>query len=216
MVAAAALPLAGVAVALRAVRPGAERSRDQGDGVLSSVLVPGVGLMLVNCGYVAFLAFGGAVSGTALVVPLFAAGVIAVRTLGASVPDRWGGSRTLVVSTAVAAAGLAVVASGAAVAVAVAGTLLLAAGQGLGVPALGLLALANVPPERHGTAAGLFFAFFDAGVGLGGPAVGAVARLTTPGGSLLAAAGAVAAAGLVATRPRRTARPSRTGRGFRS
>ena len=216
MVAAAALPLAGMAVALRAVRPGAERSRDDGDAVLSSVLVPGVGLMLVNSGYVAFLAFGGAVTGTALVVPLFAAGVIAVRTLGASVPDRWGGSRTLVVSTAVAAAGLAVVASGAAVAVAVAGTLLLAAGQGLGVPALGLPALANVPPERHGTAAGLFFAFFDAGVGLGGPAVGAVARLTTPGGSLLAAAGAVAAAGLVATRPRRTARPSRTGRGFRS
>jgi MFS family permease len=214
MVAAAALPLVGVAVAWRATRPGAERSRDVGDSMLSSVLLPGVGLMLVNCGYVAFLAFGGSASGTALVVPLFAAGVIVARTAGATVPDSLGGRRTLAISTVVAAAGLAVVATGAAVAVAVAGTLLLAVGQGMGVPALGLLALANVPPERHGAAAGLFFAFFDAGVGLGGPAVGAVARLTTPGGALLAAALAVAAAGLVALRPGRIARPSRTGRGL--
>jgi hypothetical protein len=69
------------------------------------------------------------------------------------------------------------------------------------VPALGLLALSRVPPERHGTAAGLFFAFFDAGVGAGGPLVGGVARLTTPGGALVVAAGAVAAAGLIGGRP---------------
>jgi predicted MFS family arabinose efflux permease len=211
MIAAAALPLLGVAVAARAERPEVEQApHDTGDGVLAGVLVPGVGLMLVNCGYVAFLAFGGSVAGTALMVPLFAAGVIVVRTFGARLPDRWGGRRTLAASTAVAAIGLAVIAAGGATAIAVAGTLLLAAGQGLGVPALGLLALANVPPERHGAAAGLFFAFFDAGVGLGGPLTGAVARATSPEGALLAAAGAVAAAGLVATRP------SRTGRGFPS
>src|SRR3954447_26756572 len=84
MVAAAVLPLLGVAVAARAERPEPEEApSDAGDSVLASVLLPGIGLMLVNGGYVAFLAFGGEVAGTALVVPLFAAGVIAVRTLGA-------------------------------------------------------------------------------------------------------------------------------------
>jgi predicted MFS family arabinose efflux permease len=134
---------------------------------------------------------------------VFAAGVVAVRTFGASVPDRLGGRRTILVSTPLAAAGLLAVALGDIPPVALAGTALLAVGQGLGVPALGLLALARVPAERHGTAAGLFFAFFDAGVGAGGPMVGVVARLTTPADALIVAAGAVTAAGLMSTRPYR-------------
>ena len=60
------------------------------------------------------------------------------------------------------------------------------------MPALGLLALARVPPARHGAASGLFFAFFDAGVGAGGPMSGAVARLSSPATALALAAGAVA------------------------
>ncbi len=64
-------------------------------------------------------------------------------------------------------------------------------GQGLAVPSLGLLALASVPPSRHGRTAGAFFAYFDAGVGLGGPAVGVAARAADPSGALVAAAAAV-------------------------
>ena len=59
---------------------------------------------------------------------------------------------------------------------------------------LGLLALASVPPSRHGRTAGAFFAYFDVGVGLGGPAVGLAARAADPTGGLIAAAGAVLAA----------------------
>jgi hypothetical protein len=70
----------------------------------------------------------------------------------------------------------------------------LAAGQALAVPALGLLALRRVPEARHGAAAGLFFAWFDAGVGLGGPAVGLLAGGVGPGGALVGAACAVACA----------------------
>jgi MFS family permease len=202
LVAAALLPLAGVLVALRARRPGAQRAPGSGRGELRSILVPGVALMLVNVGYVALLAFGGAAAGTAAVVPVFAAGVVAVRTLGARLPDRLGGRRTIIVATPLAATGLAAIGLGGTPGVALAGTALLAAGQGLGVPALGLLALSRVRPERQGAAAGLFFAFFDAGVGVGGPLVGGVARLTTPSGALVAAAGAVTAAGLVAGRAR--------------
>jgi predicted MFS family arabinose efflux permease len=129
------------------------------------------------------------------VVPLFAAGVIATRTLGARVPDRLGGRRTVLVTAPLAAAGLLVVALAGGTVVALAGTLLLAVGQGFAVPGLGLLALTGVSAERQGAAAGLFFAFFDAGVGLGGPLAGGVARVTTPQGALAAAALAVLCAG---------------------
>jgi MFS family permease len=200
-VAAALLPVVGVLVAIRARRPEAQPSPATRCGALASVLVPGAALMLVNVGYVALLAFGGAAAGTAAVVPVFAAGVVAVRTFGATVPDRLGSPRTIVVATPLAVAGLLAVALAGTPGVALAGTALLAAGQGLFVPALGLLALSRVPPQRHGTAAGLFFAFFDAGVGAGGPLVGGVARLTTPAGALVAAAGAVAVAGVITGRP---------------
>ena len=92
--------------------------------------------MLVNVGYVAFLAFGGTTAGTALVVPVFAAGVIAVRTVGGSLPDRLGGRRTIVLATPLAATGLLIVALGGTVGVALAGTAVLALGQGLAMPAL--------------------------------------------------------------------------------
>ena len=77
--------------------------------------------------------------------------------------------------------------------VAVVALVVKAVGQGFAVPSLGLLALASVPPSRHGRTAGAFFAYFDAGVGLGGPAVGLAARAADPTGGLLAAAGAVLA-----------------------
>jgi hypothetical protein len=52
----------------------------------------------------------------------------------------------------------------------------------------------SAEPARHGAAAGLFFAWFDAGVGLGGPAAGLLAGLNGPSGALLGAAIAVAGA----------------------
>jgi predicted MFS family arabinose efflux permease len=205
--AAALLPAAGVLVALRAQRPAAQPAcTAQRAARAADILPPGAGLMLVNVGYVALLAFGGAATGSAAVLPVFALGVVAVRTFGATVPDRLGGHRTILVAAPLAVAGLLAIALGGAPAATLAGTVLLAAGQGLLVPALGLLALSRVPPERHGTAAGLFFAFFDAGVGAGGPLVGVVARLTTPAGALVAAAGAVTAAGLISGAPRRPGR----------
>ncbi len=57
---------------------------------------PGLGLMLVNFGYVGLLSFGAAAameqgSGIAkLVIPVFGIGVIASRTVLAGVPDRFG------------------------------------------------------------------------------------------------------------------------------
>jgi Major Facilitator Superfamily len=182
---AALLPLAAIAALPRAAPAGTHR--EGGAGVLRATLTPGVGLMLVNVGYAAMLAFGGAVAA-------FAITVIAARTLGAGIPDRFGARATLAVAAPTAAAGLAIVAVGATVP----GVILLGAGQALAVPALGLLALTNVAPAQHGAAAGMFFAWFDAGVGLGGPAAGFLAHLGGPSGALLGAAAAVLTAALIA------------------
>ena len=224
-IAAAILPLLGAALAFvmargkdeaahaiadddeDAARAGAERAGGEQRGAAApsafrATFRPGLGLMLVNFGYVAILSFGAAAaieqkSGiAAFVIPVFGAGVIASRTILAGMPDRLGPARTLSAAVTLEAAGL-VGLVGLAVATDAPATLaalvVMAVGQGLAVPSLGLLALASVPPSRHGRTAGAFFAYFDAGVGLGGPAVGLAARAADPSGALFAAAAAVLA-----------------------
>jgi MFS family permease len=189
---AAALPLAGAALVAGLSRPPAPAAGAHGDtgDLLRATFRPGAGLMLVNVGYAAVLSFGGA-RGGGLVVPAFAITVILARTAGAGIPDRAGARATLTAAAPAAAAGLLVVAFAPGMAAVLAGVVLLAAGQALAVPSLGVLALAGVPPARHGAAAGMFFAWFDAGVGLGGPAAGLAAHLGGPTGALAMAAGAV-------------------------
>jgi predicted MFS family arabinose efflux permease len=182
---AAVLPLLGTLL-MPPAPPTARVARDRGSNLVAATLRPGIGLMLVNIGYAATLAFGGGRS--PLVVPAFAVTVILARTLGAGIPDRFGARATLAAAAPLAAVGLVVIASGPVVI----GVVALGAGQALAVPSLGLLALANVEPARHGAAAGLFFSWFDAGVGLGGPAAGVLAQLGGPTGALLGAAIAVA------------------------
>jgi hypothetical protein len=92
LVLAAALPLLAVAVMPRTAPPAAHRERD-GAGLLAATLRPGLGLMLVNIGYAATLAFCG--DRSPLVVPAFALTVIAARTLGAGIPDRFGARATV-------------------------------------------------------------------------------------------------------------------------
>jgi MFS family permease len=199
--AAIALPLLGAALTKGISAPIHDgHERRAAPGLARAVARPGAGLLLVNVGYVALLSFGTSaarehrVAAASLVVPVFALTVIAVRVLGGSVPDRVGPQRTLLVTGPLAAAGLAGVAAAHGTALVLAAVAVLAAGQALAVPALGLLALAHVPAARHGAAAGLFFACFDAGVGLGGPLSGALARLGGPPGALAGAAIAVACA----------------------
>jgi predicted MFS family arabinose efflux permease len=172
--------------------------------------------MLVNFGYVAVLSFGAAAAteqGTgiaSLVIPVFGVGVILSRTILAGIPDRFGAPRTLTLAVTLEAAGLAGMAATTSTPVALFALVVMAVGQGLAVPSLGLIALASVPPSRHGRTAGAFFAYFDAGVGLGGPIVGVAARAADPTGGLFAAAGAVLATAPVALfgRSRRHARRS--------
>ncbi len=178
---------------------GGEQNGATAPSAFRATFRPGLGLMLVNFGYVAILSFGAAAateqkSGiAAFVIPVFGAGVIASRTIFAGIPDRLGPARTLSAAVTLEAAGLVGLAVATNPPAALAALVVMAVGQGLAVPSLGLLALASVPPSRHGRTAGAFFAYFDAGVGLGGPAVGLAARAADPSGALFAAAGAVLA-----------------------
>jgi MFS family permease len=200
---AAALPLAGAAIGvLVRGRHGArvETATTSADTrqLLARTARPGVGLLLVNVGYAAVLAFGAravahhGLVGAQLVVPVYAVTIIAVRTVGGFIPDRYGGRRTLIVAASAEAVGLVALALAWTSPLALAAVAVLAVGQALAVPALGMLALAPVPAERHGEASGLFFAWFDAGVGLGGPAVGALAATAGAAGALIGAGAAVA------------------------
>ena len=123
---------------------------------LRATLRPGLGLMLVNFGYVAVLSFGAAAAteqGTgiaSLVIPVFGVGVIASRTILAGVPDRFGAPRTLIVAVTIEAAGLAGMAATTSTPVALFALVVMAIGQGLAVPSLGLLALPRC--RRAGTA----------------------------------------------------------------
>jgi predicted MFS family arabinose efflux permease len=189
---------------------GGEKSEAARFNTLRATLRPGLGLMLVNFGYVAVLSFGAAAAteqGTgiaSLVIPVFGIGVIASRTILAGIPDRLGAPRTLSVAVVIESAGLAGMAATTSTPVALVALVVMAMGQGLAVPSLGLLALKSVPPTRHGRTAGAFFAYFDAGVGLGGPAVGLAAHAADPTGGLFAAAGAVLATAPVALLTRTT------------
>jgi len=224
-VAAAALPLVAAGLAAVMSRGQEARANDghthvydaepaEGRGTWRVTFRPGLGLMLVNFGYVGLLSFGAAAAAeqhagiSALVIPVFGIGVIASRTVLAGIPDRFGAARTLTVSVALESAGLAGLAVAGTPAVALISLVVMAIGQGLAVPSLGLLALASVPADRQGRTAGAFFAYFDAGVGLGGPIVGLAAHAADPAGALLAAAGAVLAAAPVALL-RRSARHAR-------
>jgi MFS family permease len=168
----------------------------------------GAGLLLVNVGYAALLAFGAkALGGNGLLVlPAYALTVILVRTFAGSAPDRFGGRATLIAAASAAALGLLVVALAPTTAAALAAVVVVGAGQALAVPALGLLALAPVPAAEHGAASGLFFAWFDAGVGIGGPLVGLAAGIAGPDAGLACAAVAVAAAVPAATSRRSLSR----------
>jgi MFS family permease len=104
-------------------------------------LRPGIGLLLVNVGYVAVLSFGAAASSAyglhvaGIIVSLFGVGVIVSRTLLARISDRWGGPRTLTVAALAEAAELAALGLAGSTGLALSALVVLSIGQGLAVPA---------------------------------------------------------------------------------
>jgi MFS family permease len=132
-------------------------------------------------------------SGSGLVFVLFSVVVLAIRSLGARLPDQLGPRKTSRIALGSAIAGLLLTAAWATPAGLYLGTVGFAVGQALFFPGLMTIAVHGAPESERGAVVGTFTAFFDLGYGLGGLALGSVAALF--GYRAVFVAGAVAAAG---------------------
>jgi MFS family permease len=125
--------------------------------------------------------------------------VLAVRILGARVPDRLGPVRASSMALASIGIGIGCVAAFASVPGLWVGTVLLALGMSLLFPALFTLAVNNAPDDERSHAVGSFSLFFDLSQGLGAPLLGVIVTLTGAERPAFLAAAVVAGIGLVIT-----------------
>lgn len=105
--------------------------------------------------------------------------ILAVRVLGARLPDVLGSRRGGSLALGTGAAGLAVMAAWPSAVGLVAGTAVFAVGMSLLYPALTTLALDGVPDRERASAMGTVSTFFDLSQGVGPFALGAVVGLAS-------------------------------------
>ena len=127
--------------------------------------------------------------------------ILAVRILGARVPDRLGGRDAGAIALVLAALGIGIVAAWPSLVGLVVGTVVLAAGMSLMYPALLLLALVGIGDADRASVVGTFSSFFDASQGVGAFVCGAVVAVSGNRGAFTT--GAITAVfGLVLLRAR--------------
>jgi MFS family permease len=175
-------------------------------------VLPGLVLLAAVWGMAGFLAFVPlyaldiGMSGAGLVLGLFSAVVVAIRSVGATIPDRFGPARVTRVALAVSAVGLLMIGSWREPIGLIVGAAVLGLGMALFTPALFTMAVADVPANERGAVMGTTSAFLDVALGVGPASLGFVAASFGRGGTFLAAS-AVAAAGLVLVSVTRMGRP---------
>lgn len=156
--------------------------------------------LLPFIGFAAFVSLYGpdvSIDDTAPVFLLYAGLVLAIRVLGARLPDQLGWRRASTIAlVATGAGGLLLAAWGAAAGVWVA-TAFLSLGMALLFPALFAAMLTSVPLAERGQAVGTFSLFFDLASGIGPPLLGVVVSLASYRWSF-AVAGVLALTGLYA------------------
>ena len=183
-----------------------------------AAILPGSVLLLGILGFTGYAAFlplyvdqvGADKAGPFLLV--YGVIVLAVRIVGARVPDRLGPVRTSSYALVSIAAGVGTVGVVPSVTGIWIGTVLLAIGMSLLFPALFTLAVNSAPAEERSHAVGTFSLFFDLSQGLGAPALGlAVTVFGTERAAFILGA-LVALGGLVLANTRlRAAVPVRSG-----
>ena len=122
--------------------------------------------------YVHTLSLGSADS----VFLLYGGLVLAVRVLGARLPDILGARRAGVIALACTAAGMTVMATWSTTAGLLVGTAIFGSGMSLLYPALLVLALSNAPDTERASVVGTFSSFFDMSQGIGALTSGGVAE----------------------------------------
>ena len=145
------------------------------------------GLAAFN-GYMPLYALKIGLSGAGPVFLVNALVILAFRSIGARIPDRFGPLKTARYALVLAPAGLAVMALWRTVPGLFAGAIVLASGQALAFPALMTIAVNNAPASERGAVMGTFTAFFDLSFGGGALALGAVSQVIGYNGAFGAAA----------------------------
>lgn len=179
--AAAVAPALGIGAALvaRNVKP-VGGARIPFYKVASLIWLPGAGLALAALGFGAIAAFATLMfqqhgwAHSALAMTAFGAAFVLARLLFGGLPDRFGGARIAMASTAVAALGqfgMWLASSGT---TAVAAAALTGLGFSLAFPSFGVEAIKRVPPQNRGVALGAYTACFDLAMGVGVPLLGVV------------------------------------------
>ena len=159
-----------------------------------AALPPGLVLFLGIVGMAGFFAFVPlyvdelGMDDSSGVFLLYGCTVLAVRILGARIPDRVGPLRAGTIATAASAAGLLVVAFAGSSAGLHAGTFVFALGMSLLYPAMLTLALTDVPERERGSAVGTISSFFDLSQGLGAAMLGVAVALAGYRGAFVTAA----------------------------
>jgi len=117
--------------------------------------------------FVPFVADGVGLDGAGLPLALYGLVVIALRLVGARLPDRIGAPRLSGVAMVVAAVGLAIMGLIPTTAGLLVGTVVYACGIAFLFPAVMTCAVGLVPPEERGSVLGTTSAFLDLGFGIG-------------------------------------------------
>jgi MFS family permease len=170
-----------------------------------AALAPGLVLFLGLIGLAAFTAFVRlyvgelGMDGAQSIFLLYGGLVLAVRIIGARLPDVLGPRRAGTGALSAAAAGMAVIALWNSTIGLVVGTVFFAAGMSLLFPALLVLALDSAPDRERASVVGTFSSFFDLSQGIGALLLGGVAELAGYRGTFAVAAG-LAIVGLVVLR----------------
>jgi MFS family permease len=170
-----------------------------------SALAPGTVLFLGLVGLAGFTEFVPlyvtqiGMADSSRVFLLYGGAILAVRILGARLPDRLGPLKAGTAATGMAAAGLLTIAAFATPVGLYLGTLVFSIGMSLLYPSLLTLALTGVPETEWASAVGTVSSFFDASQGLGALVLGAVAAVAGYRGAFIAGA-LLALAGLVLLR----------------
>ncbi len=215
------LAAAAVVLSLRLppMRPADEHATQERHALIHPAgLLPGVVLFATIWGMAGFLAFVPlyaldlGMSGAGVVLGLFSGIVVAIRSIGARIPDRLGAGITTRVALGLSAIGLGVIGLWRTPTGLIVGTIILAVGVALFTPALFALAVAGVPANERGAVMGTTSAFLDLGFGLGPATLGFVAAAVGRSGTFLVGA-AVAVAGLVIVVGTRLGRSSTAGNG---
>lgn len=175
-------------------------------GVVSAVLLPGLGLSFASLGYGAMTTFSVLYftergwQPAWLSFTIFAVAFILARLLLGGLGDRMGGARVSQIFATVQVIGLGLMALAPSALVGFLGAAVTGFGYSLVYPALGLEAVKRAPMESRGLAIGTYTAFLDLTLGFLSPLLGLLASWSDLGSVFLASSAITAGAVWISVR----------------